>query len=431
MISSPFLTAVDEARLKIRGSRDPLGLVPLWGRFGRRVVTNLTTASTTVRGFTTLLIGYYFAEETVPTGRERDVLRLRAFLKVEQLAGYARWHMNGDGDFRGISEVRRRLNEENGSIVISGDSAGQILSNQKTYGLWGLYTMPARESAMIARDESILTAAARDFVEREYVSRLEDAAVAERLGQFLKRDGLPLSPAGPDRKVLSALAELLRQKPSNRERRFYRHHLVLADESSRLQREFAEIVENDLPKGEPFSLKHLAEAIKRARAKGLVELAELLSKIRKLEALLVPMSSLFAFVQRRDGTKLSDVASQARKTWGKRLSGVEPAAIDEMGGDIEAVYGDRAAGQRLGALASDLATGRYDAAIERVLEHNAFVMSQRGGTEAWVALSGGRLDVRYRDEGIDALPSTGDLGQAWRDGFYLDPLKSIVDQLAA
>ena len=40
-----FLTAADTERLNIRGSRDPLGLVPIWGDFGRKVVENLTTAS--------------------------------------------------------------------------------------------------------------------------------------------------------------------------------------------------------------------------------------------------------------------------------------------------------------------------------------------------------------------------------------------------
>ena len=33
-----FFTAVDTERLNIRGSRDPLGFVPVWGDFGRKVV---------------------------------------------------------------------------------------------------------------------------------------------------------------------------------------------------------------------------------------------------------------------------------------------------------------------------------------------------------------------------------------------------------
>ncbi len=99
--SAPFLTDID-SRAAIKGSRDPLGLVPVWSRFGRHVVGNLSTVSNSTRGFTTLLLGYYFAEVI----RERDgsasPSTLDLFLKFEQLAGYARLHVNSDRGFRGI-----------------------------------------------------------------------------------------------------------------------------------------------------------------------------------------------------------------------------------------------------------------------------------------------------------------------------------------
>lgn len=37
----PFLTEID-ARAEVKGSRDPLGLVPIWSHFGRRVVGDPT-----------------------------------------------------------------------------------------------------------------------------------------------------------------------------------------------------------------------------------------------------------------------------------------------------------------------------------------------------------------------------------------------------
>ena len=57
-----FLTEID-SRAAVKGSRDPLGFVPLWSHFGRQVVGNLTTVTGSVRGFTTTLLGYYFAGE--------------------------------------------------------------------------------------------------------------------------------------------------------------------------------------------------------------------------------------------------------------------------------------------------------------------------------------------------------------------------------
>ena len=60
--SQPFLTEAD-SRAAIRGSRDPLAIIPIWSQFGRHVVGNLTTVTNSVRGFTTLLIGIYLANE--------------------------------------------------------------------------------------------------------------------------------------------------------------------------------------------------------------------------------------------------------------------------------------------------------------------------------------------------------------------------------
>jgi hypothetical protein len=57
----PFLTDLD-ARAQVKGSRDPLGAQSVWTRLGRQVVGNLTTVTNSVRDFTTLLLGYYFAE---------------------------------------------------------------------------------------------------------------------------------------------------------------------------------------------------------------------------------------------------------------------------------------------------------------------------------------------------------------------------------
>lgn len=71
------------------------------GHFGRKVVQNLTTSSSSVRGFTTLLIGLDFAERVAAGESDKEQVRLEAFLKFEQLAGFARYLRDDtDTDFR-------------------------------------------------------------------------------------------------------------------------------------------------------------------------------------------------------------------------------------------------------------------------------------------------------------------------------------------
>lgn len=425
-----FLTQVDAERLKIRGSRDPLGLVPLWANLGRKVVGNLTTATTSVRGFTSLLMGYYFAEEFSPGGRDSDAFRLKAFLKVEQLCGYARWHVNNDGDLRGISEVRRRLAEQD-LIRISADSSGQILSNQKTYGLWGLYTMATRASGLISKDELQLTPDAREFVEGQLLKTLQRAfpGALDRLRSILTADRTDIAPDGKDAPLLSALARVLAQTFSATERDFYHQHLVLGGNEPRpWQQMFAGLV-NELPKGEGFSHKHLVEVTKQARRSGAPELADHLESIRALEALLVPMASLFGYIQSRDGATTKVVVGEVKSAWGNGLSHIEPPSIDELSGVIATVYGDQNTARRFQLLATALRTGAFADALRLCIEHNAFVMRARGGAEPWVVIADGRLDVRYRDEGTLPLVPGNQLATTWQNGFYLNPFKEVLDQL--
>ncbi len=79
--------------------------------FGRKVVGNLTTVSNSLRGFTTLLLGYYFAEQVRDLDGAGVESILNVFLKFEQLAAYTRLYINHDRDFRGIDRVAKRLGE--------------------------------------------------------------------------------------------------------------------------------------------------------------------------------------------------------------------------------------------------------------------------------------------------------------------------------
>ena len=79
-----FLT-LEDPRAKVQGSRDPLGVQPIWSRFGREVVTNLTTVSRAVRGFAVTLLGRYFGEHLVEESRATEDDACQIFLRLEQV----------------------------------------------------------------------------------------------------------------------------------------------------------------------------------------------------------------------------------------------------------------------------------------------------------------------------------------------------------
>jgi hypothetical protein len=188
----PFLTELDE-RAEVKGSRDPLGIVPVWSKFGREVVGNLTTVTNSVRGFTTLLIGVELADMLREQLRMEAPPILETFMRFEQLAGYARVRQYKSADIRGIRRVTLRLNE-GGTIRISAESGAQILSNQKTYGLWGLFTMPARSCGLLEKGQSRLTPESRVFIERHYFPQLGGTKGINALLDRLRKESFKIDP---------------------------------------------------------------------------------------------------------------------------------------------------------------------------------------------------------------------------------------------
>src|SRR5262245_40595425 len=110
-----FIT-LEDPRAKIKGSRDPLGVQPVWALFGRHLVSNLTTVTSSVREFSVLLLGRYFGETLLESGLAEEENAVPIFLRVEQVAAYGRHVINGVDDVRGITRVRRFLSEQQRQI---------------------------------------------------------------------------------------------------------------------------------------------------------------------------------------------------------------------------------------------------------------------------------------------------------------------------
>jgi hypothetical protein len=428
----PFLTDID-SRAAIKGSRDPLGLVPLWSRYGRLIIGNLTTVSNSVRGFTTLLLGYYFAQlvqEVEGSGKQST---LDLFLTFEQLAGYARLHVNRDDDFRGRDRVVLRLLKGN-KVTIGPDPALQILGDQKTYGLWGLFSVPARSSGLLGQDEPILTKSAREFVERQYIHLLSKSGKADRrILDVLRREHRDLYVEGRDTALLHAVAEVLQEHVNAAERSFYHHHLVDGGDQDSTQGRQAVLADllAQLPRGPDFGMADLHHvATKASRHPEGERLAALLTAIGKLEKLLVPMANAFAFILTRDRQTTDAVAREIKRAWGTALRHLDPDAIEAERTTIAAAFGTEEAAQRFLSIASAFRNGAYDEAVRLLLEHNAYIMQTRNGSQPWVRVEGGKLDVRYKDESGMLLPGHM-LPDEWRNTYFINSLKNVESSLRA
>lgn len=431
-VLSVFLTDID-TRATVKGSRDPLGIQSVWTRFGRHVVGNLTTVSTSVRDFTVTILGYHLVERLRETqGPERD---LATFLKWEQFAAYARGYVNDDWEFRGTEKARRNLDDGGGKVRLSEQTQDQILGNQKIYGLWGLYTAPSRASGFLLDDPTRLAPSAADMVESYYFKVLREAGVAsvDPLIELLAKDRPELHVAGRHASLVSGVAGLLKKKFSPRERGFYRDHLLLGgpdDRTRGLQTQLVELMRPILSLRQYRGLEVIQHLIKEASERGPAweELAHRLERIRSIESVLAPSSCLFSYLLSCDGMSLNDVSARLHETWGDHIPRIDSAAIDPLVPELNAALYE--SGDRWLRIAAALSGGRYAEALELMLHQNRAVMAARGGGTAWVELTESRLHVRFHDE-AGVLPSRAELTDLWRFPYFIESLWTVAVALEA
>lgn len=419
-----FLT-LEDPRAKVQGSRDPLGLQPLWSNLGRHLVVNLTTVSDSVRGFTTSLMARWLSRELVDSGRGSEKDALPMFLRTEQLVAHARAIVNGDEDFRGVERVRRNR-AENRPIVIEYGSRGFILSDQKTYGLWGLYTVPSRVSGLYRDGPIGLTPDVETTIAARIGPRLE--SVRRRLLELVSKGG-ELA-ASPDEPVLAALASCVQPTLDPDERRFYGAYLRDASHcrpsaGSHEQATLADLLHRhtrlDTPLGR-LELTHLADTAPQT-----TPLAGRLRQVARLEALLAPADVIFDHMLARHDQTPAVVARELHDRWGSTIPNVERPLSELLSPmELELATSERHA-LHLRRVDEALRAADFEEAIHGLLEVNEEVMSRRRSAP-WIRLMGGRLDVRYR--GTEAmLPDGDELPTLWRNTYFVDSLKSVIRQL--
>ena len=428
MISGPFLTDLD-SRAEVKGSRDPLGIQSIWTRFGRYVIGNLTNASSSVRDFTVLLLGHHFAArvaEVVGPGAE-----LSTFMKWEQLASYARGHINQDWIFRGTERTRENLQE--GVVTLSAQPVFQTLSSQKLYGIWGLYSMPGRASGLLEGDPARLTPHAREFIEQFYLPRLSKAGFHEgqRIVELLTKEFARIDPdQTQDRALLSAVAGLLKSEFPVQEREFYQKHLLFGgplDDTAGRQRQLADLLTPMLSASDfPWSPSVVSALVKEAEANGESwhPLAFRLRRIVVAERVLAPTSELFSYLLGCDEVSTLDIAKRIKSNdgWGNNVPTVDIHELMDL--EAEFAHGDKEAGKRWMGIGQAMAEGDYGRLVGLLIQQNKAVMQARGGA-AWIEEQNGKLRVRVAEE-RGSLPERKELTDLWRFPYFLNSLRSVA-----
>ena len=425
MSAPTFFTALapDEA---IQGSRDPLGLLPIWSRLGRGLIGNVTTVSGDLRGWTTLLIMAGLYRERVDAGLI-DEAHTEPLFRAEQLVAYSRVLANHAGDVRGLNQIKKHLNtydQGNKPIPLGLAQERRILTAQQSAGVWGQISSPAGASQLIDRRTRALTPAAHALWSSTFAPKL--APFATRITEILT-DRRGFEPSRGDAALATTLAGLHQLKLAPAEVPVYRDHILYGGAVGSTQREFVELWRaetGDTALREGVNIPRTAALAQHARAAALPEVGAGLENIVAAERLLAPMERLFSFVQGRHRASIDDTIAELRKDWDEPIATAAMATDDVLGPPVHSVYPGVEVGAALTKVREALAIGAWEAAIYGVIDLNAITMRRRGGAE-WVRVVDGKLDVRLADES-SSLPKLDALHRDLVHSYYLDPIRRLV-----
>ncbi|MET7863689.1 hypothetical protein [Micromonospora taraxaci] len=412
-----FLTDLDP-RARVKGSRDGLGAQAVWSATGRPLIGNLTTVTDSLSGFTTLLVGLRLAELASTDELDHPT---NAFLVWEQMAAYVRHVACGHRGFFGLQRIAARAAKAGGNggkVHLSAQPEHQILSNQRTDGLLGNYTAPARASGLVAPGSPArLTPEAAAFVDAVYLPRLESGwgADARHLVRELRRDRVVFDLGANEKRA--SVASIFSTAMSQQEINFYRYHLVEggpSDSTEGRQRRLATLLEAK-PSGSVWpSRSHLMAIADGAELCGWSDVGDLVRRVMACESVLAPASLLFSYLLGRNGAHLDKVVADLRSSWGDRLDSIDPLAVAAL------------PGHDWPRIAEALASGDYPQLIRTLAERNATVMQERGGALAWLEVTEqDELRVRFRDEPAD-LPAGDEIQELWWYPYFIPSLVSIL-----
>lgn len=396
-----IFSAFDE-RARPKGSRDSLGAEAVWSHMGRKIVGNLTTVTGSLDNFIVALLCCEFAN--LPA-READVQE--RYLRCEQMGAYLRLAQREvNNGLLGVS--RARSNFAAASVRLGKGEDAQLLADQASYGLWGLYSTALESVGLIEGHRRRPTAAGKALLGLIVASFGDDNWNALSLlamrDEAAKADIARLAPAfdamlrDPALRAAAVEALLARQKNCALQGELFALATTYLDARG----------ENDLELFRAWLLRE-SDASPQMRA--------VMTQIHELDPVLRRADQAVTWLQSRAGTPLDALAS-----------GLADALVGIAPGDSWRQLPELPHRDFLADFHDACVAGRPEDAIRAVLCQNKRVMALRGGA-AWVELdTGRRLVVRVRSDSTLGLTAFADGEGGWHHSYFLASFLAIASQ---
>jgi hypothetical protein len=344
-----------------KGARDPLGFQVIWQHQGKQLIPYLSTVSSLARDFQILCIARYFY------GQDKEAGWPKFFLRFEQLMAYARMIKYPKVGFTGVERVRSRVNELN-RFPVSNNPNDEILSNQRSYGIWGKYIRPFLD---IGFDKDA------DFnsIYGDKLRRITTNPEVSRLLQKLKiGDRFYV-----DHEIISLLFPLFEIGPA--EKIFLLKKIIKLEANDAFQNRLYDFVDATKIEGE-FLLYDFLNRFSNSLGKEETRLKEILILHEQTEKILSPVNTMFRYLQTKPLWTKEELEKDDYILNCKYSTGFQFPEGDKNF-DLLNHFGN-------------LMRGSNWNIIEFIAKRNAEVTSWRGGA-AWLSINKNLLEVRHSD----------------------------------
>ena len=406
-----FLSLLDD-RAKPKGSRDPLGFELVWTRFGRTIVGNLTTITSSLENFSTALLGFYWANKL--NQHLDDKVRHKAiretFLRFEQVAAYLRY-VEKSQDIMGITRVKDRMLDESFQLSLGLSQKQMILSDQASYGLWGFYSTAMRDSGLIIGNDRLPTQDGERIAE-ELIKELGD--ISDDFFILIQGD------RKLDRTLLDNWAKtFMKSINCDSVNKKLLLHLMGGSQTAHLQQELWGLTKNIFKDklNQPANVPSYIEALFSKTPSD--ELNRALVKIQTIERVLVTINNIFHYCRRKDGVLFSDILNTLKDRYNYNYLPDE-LPIDNFPWKTE-----------INGILMALKGNDNKVAVELMLALNKKVMTLRNGAP-WIELESNKtLRVKMKSEKAE-LKSQEILESKWDYDYFLESFLTIsIKQLGA
>jgi hypothetical protein len=407
----PYFTDADPALSRSSGGRDPLGLLPVWSTFGRRLVPNLASPVGQVNGIkAVVLIQWLINLDDLQSLLERDGARRRFFRLMEGLIEYWLYH-NGHAACFGYNALA--AGGENFSVTTK---MGKTVAN----GLYQYYRGTCRRAGLVDDSWIVAPGVASQLAERwtADATKVLKAALAD-----------PLKGAGkslfPDQYLGGALATALAGVFDQHTLRQTLQECLFGDTYQQtLAREFLAL--RKLAATQELNFKD------RVGKLVLPQLARAIDCVQRCEPFLLVMQDAFDYLRGAPGKKLDLVA--------RELDAMLPTMRDRAERFVTlAGEQDSARMKHMQVLAEILASASTAEAasteavliafLHELVAYHTRCMKERG-RDPMVLIEGGAVLLPViGDRSPEDARKRLESGQPWMNDYYLNTASNLYEQV--